>query len=316
MFIRLCSILGLLVTVSACAEIEFLVHTTKQIKNIYDSEEKAKVHDKGSPVPKGYKVGNAYKISGIWYYPYFDPNYDKTGIASWYGKQFHGKLTANGEIFDMNTLTAAHKTFPLPSIARVTNLENNRQLLVRVNDRGPFVNNRIIDLSRRSAQLLGVYKPGTAEVRVQFVELAKLKVLATYDSAYGNILKSKISSSNGNNREETSIIDNSNDHEKIKDNIISIESIDNILEDDQEKTLDQKNEKLYIQLGAFSQLNNALRLRNNLSEFGNAQISESLNEGKKLYRVRIGPLKDLNSANELIYNLNKNGIQNVHIVNK
>ena len=91
-----------------------------------------------------YKVGKPYKIMGKWYYPKEDYSYSEIGTASWYGKDFHAKYTANGEIYDMNTLTAAHRTLPLPSIVRVTNLENGRSLVLRVNDRGPFAKNRII----------------------------------------------------------------------------------------------------------------------------------------------------------------------------
>ncbi len=113
------------------------------------------------------KVGKPYKVAGQWYYPKEDPHYDEVGYASWYGKDFHGKLTANGEIYNMNSLTAAHKTLPLPTMVKVTNLENGRTLVLRVNDRGPFVKSRIIDISRRGAQLLGFDKQGVTKVRVQ-----------------------------------------------------------------------------------------------------------------------------------------------------
>ena len=116
------------------------------------------------------KIGNPYKVAGVWYHPEEDPTYDRTGYASWYGKQFHGRKTANGEVFNMNALTAAHKTLPLPSFVKVTNLENGRSILLRVNDRGPFVKNRIIDVSRRGAQLLGFEKQGVTKVRVQVVD--------------------------------------------------------------------------------------------------------------------------------------------------
>ena len=117
-----------------------------------------------------YKVGNPYTVGGRWYTPKVQPDYRAEGIASWYGPQFHGKRTANGEIFDQYALTAAHKTLPLPSKVRVTNLENGRQLVVRVNDRGPFVGDRVIDLSRRSAQLLGIEKTGVAPVRLELLD--------------------------------------------------------------------------------------------------------------------------------------------------
>ena len=119
-----------------------------------------------------YKVGQPYKIDGRWYYPEFDPNYDEVGIASWYGSDFHGHATANGETFDRHELTAAHPTLPLPSIVRVTNLANHRQVDLRVNDRGPFVGERLIDLSQAAARKLGFERQGLARVRVQFVGLA------------------------------------------------------------------------------------------------------------------------------------------------
>ncbi len=121
------------------------------------------------PTTNGYKVGRPYAINGIWYVPRVDYDYDATGVASWYGPGFDGQATANGETYDMNELTAAHKTLPMPSIVRVTNLDNGRSIKLRVNDRGPFVDGRIIDVSRRAAQLLGFYGAGTARVRVEIV---------------------------------------------------------------------------------------------------------------------------------------------------
>jgi rare lipoprotein A len=117
-----------------------------------------------------YRVGSPYKINGIWYFPAVDYDYDRTGVASWYGEQFAGRLTANAEIFDLDELTAAHKTLPMPSIVQVTNLENGRSLQLRVNDRGPFVDGRLIDVSRRAAQLLGFEGQGTTLVRVKVLK--------------------------------------------------------------------------------------------------------------------------------------------------
>ena len=116
------------------------------------------------------KIGNPYKISGKWYYPKEEKSYDAVGIASWYGKEFHGKPTANGETYNMNALTAAHKTLPLPTNVKVTNLQNGRSIIVRVNDRGPFVGDRVIDLSRRAAQILGFTSQGTTKVRIQALD--------------------------------------------------------------------------------------------------------------------------------------------------
>jgi rare lipoprotein A len=157
--------LGLLAVVSAialggCAETTLAVHTAKQLGRGDDSKAQGI-----------YKIGDPYQINGTWYYPAEDYGYSETGIASFYGGEgqgvnFHGRNTANGEIYDMNALTAAHQTLPMPSLVRVTNLENGRSVVLRVNDRGPFVRGRIIDVSRRSAQLLGFETQGTARVKV------------------------------------------------------------------------------------------------------------------------------------------------------
>lgn len=110
-----------------------------------------------------------YQVAGKWYTPKVDPDYDEKGIASWYGDQFHNRNTANGEVFDMDLITAAHKTLPLPSIVEVTDLDTGRKIRVRVNDRGPFVDGRIIDLSKGAAKKLGTYQKGVARVRVRYI---------------------------------------------------------------------------------------------------------------------------------------------------
>ena len=125
-----------------------------------------------SSPPGVYKLGQPYQIDGRWYYPEYDPDYDRVGTASWYGEPFHGRPTANGERFDRKSVTAAHPTLPLPSLVRVVNLTNHRELVIRVNDRGPFVDDRLIDLSQEAARQLGFERQGLAQVRVQFVRLA------------------------------------------------------------------------------------------------------------------------------------------------
>jgi len=117
-----------------------------------------------------YKVGNPYKVGSVWYYPEENFNLVETGIASWYGPGFHEDHTANGETFDQNELTAAHRTLQLPCLARVTNLENGRSVVVRINDRGPYLHGRIMDVSMRAAQLLGFADKGTARVRLEVLE--------------------------------------------------------------------------------------------------------------------------------------------------
>jgi rare lipoprotein A len=125
-----------------------------------------------------YKVGAPYTVNGITYYPHVDYAYDQVGTASWYGEGFQGRATANGEVFDLNQVTAAHTTLPLPSVVEVTNLDNNRAIRVRVNDRGPFARGRIIDLSRRAAQLLGFERSGSARVRVTILKDESIRAAA------------------------------------------------------------------------------------------------------------------------------------------
>ena len=143
----------------------------------YGVKASPRVSNLKSGLPRGGgrdQLGKPYKVRGKWYYPKEVKNYAKRGVASWYGDAFHGRLTANGEVYDMTHLTAAHPTMPLPSYARVTNTVNGSSVIVRVNDRGPYSNNRIIDLSRRAAEMLDYTHSGTADVKVEYVGRAPL----------------------------------------------------------------------------------------------------------------------------------------------
>ena len=129
-----------------------------------------------------------YQVNGVWYYPKVDYDYDETGTASWYGEQFNHRPTSDGEIFDMNEVSAAHKTLPLPSVVELTNLQNGRELQLRVNDRGPFVDGRLVDVSRRAAQLLGFERSGTAPVRVRVLKAESIQVAeAAMHGEYGPV---------------------------------------------------------------------------------------------------------------------------------
>lgn len=152
-------VMGVSLMLSGCAETELVSHLFKKA-TWAGSQETA-----GS-----YKVGNPYTVAGVRYHPREDFNMVETGIASWYGPNFHGKRTANGEKYDQNALTAAHRTLQMPSLVRVTNLENGKSVVVRINDRGPFKRGRVIDLSKRAATLLGFVNKGTAKVRIEVLE--------------------------------------------------------------------------------------------------------------------------------------------------
>lgn len=166
---RIGVLLGLCLALIGCAETQLAAHVASVARP--------------EPARGSYKIGKPYTIRGIRYTPREDMAYDRKGIASWYGPGFHGKQTANGEIFDANSLTAAHPTLQLPSIVRVTNLENGRSVVLRVNDRGPFANNRLIDISKRGAELLGFRRNGTAMVRVQLLQEETLAAIPPKEAA-------------------------------------------------------------------------------------------------------------------------------------
>jgi rare lipoprotein A len=163
----------------ACAMLcAFLANCSNGVDSHYGVSPSPRVVSDGDVVPKGggsYHVGQPYTVAGRTYYPQDDPHYHATGLASWYGDDFHGRLTANREIFDHNGISAAHPTMPLPSYARVTNLSNGRSLIVRVNDRGPYHGNRILDVSSRAADLLDFRGRGTAWVKVEYVSRAPIE---------------------------------------------------------------------------------------------------------------------------------------------
>ncbi len=143
----------------------------------YGVASSARVVEPGAPVPKGggvYRVGKPYTVAGRVYTPAEDNSYSAIGLASWYGDDFHGRYTANGEIYDMNSITAASPTLPLPSYARVTNLSNHKSIVVRVNDRGPYVADRVMDVSAQTAKMLGFYGKGVTQVKVEYIGRAPL----------------------------------------------------------------------------------------------------------------------------------------------
>jgi rare lipoprotein A len=160
----------------------------RQVDPRYGVSSSPRVVEEGQAIPKGggtYRVGKPYQVADRTYVPEHDENYRAEGIASWYGSDFHGRLTANGEVYDKDGISAAHPTLPMPCYARVTNLANGRSIVVRVNDRGPYAKDRVIDLSSKTAELLGYKSHGVASVRVEYVGPAPLegtddrKLLAT-----------------------------------------------------------------------------------------------------------------------------------------
>lgn len=201
--VAMLSFMAIAVALAGCASPPQPKSKTKRSKE-YFAESKYGVkasprvaYSKGKPLPRGGgrdQTGQPYKVKGRWYYPKEDKNYVKVGHASWYGEAFHGRLTANGEVYDMAHLTAAHPTMPLPSYARVTNLANGSSVIVRVNDRGPYEFDRVIDLSQKAAEMLDYQHHGTANVKVEYVGRAPLDgnddafLIASYRPAGGDTI--------------------------------------------------------------------------------------------------------------------------------
>lgn len=245
-----------------------------------------------------YKVGKPYQISGKWYYPEEDYDYVETGTASWYGKDFHAKYTANGEIYDMNTLTAAHRTLPLPSIVRVTNLENGRSLVLRVNDRGPFAKNRIIDVSKRASQLLGFQTQGTAKVKVEIMaeESKALKAALTGKSA-----TSYASASKKSNTGKIITIPKKkvSAYTNYTPNVASAAS-----------------GGYYVQAGSFSNMNTAENLKNQLQRYGQIKIMPADVNGSTFYRVRVGPFSEQSAADTALARIRNAGLTDATLISE
>ena len=293
---------------TACAETQLVVHSAKEL---------AGMGTKPVPKTKGYyKVGKPYRIKNTWYYPAEDFDYTETGIASWYGPKFHGRRTANGETFDMNTLTAAHRTLPMPSLVRVINLSNGRSLLLRVNDRGPFARNRIIDVSRRAAQLLGFQRQGTARVRVEIVADESQQM--------------KLAAMNGKIAPREKIVAGPVPPEIVVRQPLDGQGTVNKPVTRTAKRMPPKtaphrpvtvekvpvggDNRMFVQAGAYIDYANASRVRTRLSQHGPAWLSETRVGRQKFYRVRIGPMQTLERADNVLDRLISSGFPKARIV--
>ncbi len=252
-----------------------------------------------------YKVGTPYKIDGVWYYPKEDPSYDNTGVASWYGRDFHGKLTANGEKYDMNALTAAHPTLPMPTKVRVTNLENGRSLVLRVNDRGPFRKGRIIDVSRKASQLLGFQEQGTAKVRVTFLGRAdyETEVVAKPKTPYRERTAAKAAPVEGVATGELPSIPGVKEAKPTPPVAPAPKPAAAPASPDGEVqyVAVSGETNLYVQAGAFVAPDNAKRLAGKLERVGQpVKVNRKDLNGRNYYQVRLGPLQTLDEADDTL----------------
>jgi peptidoglycan lytic transglycosylase len=276
-----------------------------------------------------YKIGNPYQIDGAWYYPAVDWSYDKTGIASWYGPDFDGKYTANGERFDMNALTGANPTLPMPSIVEVTNLDNGRTIQLRINDRGPYARNRILDASRRAAQLLGFETNGTAHVRVRLLQQPTLQAQLLAQRNGGpdverptqlaaaepvTAVNTQVLASPASQpapaaeappaptpRPATAHLTLVTPAEAATPNVHLI------------KTPAAAGSKMYIQAGAFSRIENAENLKAKLARFGAVNVDTVQVKGASIYRVRIGPIATTAQADRLLNDVISSGVTQARV---
>ena len=276
-------------------------------------------------VPKSagvYKVGNPYQIDNVWYYPHEQPDYDETGIASWYGPTFYGKYTANGELYDGGALTAAHRTLPMPVNVRVTNLENGKSSVVRVNDRGPYARGRIIDLSRHAAELLDVVQTGTARVRVTYLGRADLdngqppppQTPPEIASALPAAPTARIDSSALNNLPGAAVAPAAK--EKPMPVVVPGPPLQVAASNQPTGQVTRLPvpvaTHLYVQVGAFSKLDNAKTLLNKLG--GDLRISTLQRNGQTLYRVRTSPLNSVEDADAALARITGAGSNDAQIV--
>jgi rare lipoprotein A len=278
--LKIIPIAGLCATflLAGCAETRLAIHAAKKLST-------------GPEIPAGtYKVGKPYSIGGVWYYPKVDYTYRETGIASWYGPKFHKRKTANGQIFDMNAISAAHRTLPLPSMVRVTNLTNGRSLKVLVNDRGPFAHGRIIDLSRRGAQLLGFERAGIARVRVEIIA-GESRHLARLAQGSGT---SKIAA-----RRSAPVSVASLPRNEVTDvKVVPVSAKTN----------------LFIQAGAFVRRDLALKMEQDLAPIGPTRIVEAMVGQRRFYRVRLGPVESVNDGDRILDAVVRTGYPNARLV--
>ncbi|MGB8839459.1 MAG: septal ring lytic transglycosylase RlpA family protein [Aliidongia sp.] len=288
----------------------------------------------GPPAPKpasppapqaqaGYKLGQPYQINGTWYYPSADFNYDETGIASWYGPDFDQKVTANGEIFDQNLASAAHKTMALPTIVQVTNLDNGRSIEVRVNDRGPFVGNRILDVSRRAAQLLGFEEVGTAKVRVRVVapETMQAQSIARHNGGegtgdeasppavpHGTVVAQTLPPPGSNAPPQPvppAPIPPPAPLAAVPASAPVSETV---------YLLPVKQTHLFIQAGAFASGTNATRMKSLLDGLGPVAVTGTRVNGIDVFRVRLGPIASVDEADRLLSRVVQAGAGEAKIV--
>jgi len=302
-----------------------------------------------------YKIGKPYQVKGKWYYPKEQPDYDEIGRASWYGERFHGLMTSNGERFDMNKLTAAHRTLPMPSLLRVTNIANGRSVVVRLNDRGPFADDRILDVSRAAARKLGFMESGVAEVRVVYLGPAPLlgdeaasvaypaqevQVASASDSGAATMAMSAVippapavaaraepvSISRSPRRPAPPPPSAGRATREPPSRPAPVPAAPNTAAPPEAAATPAPPPEaaaaapaqslLFVQVASLSSSENASRLKTELEAFGASQVGLADVNGKRFYRVRVGPMTSRSEAEAVRAELSAAGFRGSMIVSQ
>lgn len=318
---RLLAFLSLILLLPACAEVELASHMAKR----------ASPGDMPAPTgqPSQFKVGTPYKVNGNWYYPKEQYEMVESGIASWYGPGFHGKKTANGETFDSRELTAAHRTLQMPSLVRVTNLDNGKSIIVRINDRGPFKRGRVIDLSERAAELLEFKHAGTAKVKLEVLKDESLRIAdmaraghstrgyemamngkapATkrgvrtppVDGAYQTASLQNVTATPVAPVQSEILSASTSAQTGLQPSIPGHSRDGRFYPDPVVTEMPVVRTGIYIQAGSFSVEDNARRLSERLAHYGTSQVHSAVVNGQTFYRVRIGPIARVEEADEML----------------
>lgn len=276
------------------------------------------------PIPFGggrYAVGKPYQVAGRWFTPKEQPSYDKTGTASWYGEAFHRRKTSNGEWFDMNQLTAAHATLPLPSYVKVSNLENGREVVVRVNDRGPFVGPRIIDMSKRAAEVLGYKQNGKTTVRVQYIGPAPLNdkgehlVAMNKELSRGTPLRQMIAAADSDLGRGTVQLARAEPAPEVAAEEPQVqEAVYQPPAAPAPVPSSGIGQDYFVQVGSFTNPDSAERVRIQLASAWPVQVVQLDSGGGSVFRVRIGPIGDREDAGTALEDAVSLGYADAHLI--
>lgn len=288
------------------------------------------IYPGNGPVPWGggrYHVGKPYQVAGRWFEPKEQPGYDKKGMASWYGEDFNRRKTSNGEWFDMTRLTAAHPTLPLPSYVKVTNLENGREVVVRVNDRGPFVGTRIIDLSKRTAEVLEFKHKGKTQVRVQYIGTAPLN-----DNAGRHLVAMNQELDRGTSlRKMIAAADRRRGKVPAAEEVMVAEATPRKMKKAAPPPPEPSYEtasyeaapavqpaaaevSYFVQLGSFSDGGNAARVRDQFAAVWPVQFIELSGASGPVYRVRLGPISSNDDAQTALIDAQTSGFGDARLI--